>query len=212
MKNLIAVLVLLCPIALFAQDDTPVEETKERKYRTIAFGVKAGSPIGAGFSGEFILPFAENRIALYGDYSKLNDLTVDDTTIGHEFSEFGLQIFFRKGGSGFYIGGGYASTMTRLSYEGTVSSSGNDYVGLATTSLNLELINAKIGIKTGGLFFFKLEVGYGFGDIPQELEVIGTTNVMGMPVQETSIEEIPEVPGISESGMLTAGIGIGLSF
>ena len=61
---------------------------------------------------------------------------------------------------------------------------------------------------TGNKFYFRTELGYGFGNIPQEILVTGTIN--DTPVQ--GIKEVPDVPGISENGYPLFNIGVGFSF
>ena len=68
----------------------------------------------------------------------------------------------------------------------------------------------KLGAKLGKKFYFRIEAGYGFGDIPQEIEVTGTEQ--GTGITQTDYVEIPDIPGISESGMIVANIGLGFSF
>ena len=70
----------------------------------------------------------------------------------------------------------------------------------------------KLGVKLGKKFYFRIEAGYGFGDIPQEIEVTGTVTSGGMSTTETDYVEIPDIPGISESGMIVANVGLGFSF
>jgi hypothetical protein len=57
-------------------------------------------------------------------------------------------------------------------------------------------MNLKLGAKLGKTFYFRIEAGYGFGDIPHEIFVESTTP------SQTTIEEFPEIPGISVSGIL----------
>lgn len=192
--------------------DEIMESLTPHKVKHLSIGVKAGSPIVLGASAEIVFPILGNHLAGYFDFSDFNDLTVDDVSLDHKFTEFGINIYFSETGKGFYAGLGSSSTVSDFGYEGEVSDNGNTYIGLATGSLDLDLINAKLGIKTGGTVYFRFEVGYAFGDIPEEIEITGTTQVMGTTQTETSFVSIPDVPGLSTNGMLVANIGFGLSF
>ena len=69
----------------------------------------------------------------------------------------------------------------------------------------LNTINTKLGLKVGRVFYFRLEVGYSFGDIPEFITVNGPNNL-------SATEEIPEIPGITSSGLPLFNIGFGFGF
>ena len=71
--------------------------------------------------------------------------------------------------------------------------------------------NLRLGLKTGGAFYFKIEMGYGFGNIPKRL-ILRAIDNFDPSYSELSSNEIPEINGISESGMLVGNIGFGLAF
>ena len=71
--------------------------------------------------------------------------------------------------------------------------------------------NLKLGLKTGGRIYFRLELGYGMGTLPQTVSFKATDN-SNPSYTETTSEDIPEIPGISENGLIIGNIGLGLSF
>ncbi len=93
-------------------------------------------------------------------------------------------------------------------YENAFTLEGEKFESKAEGDLDVNTFNVKIGFKAGNKFYFRTELGYGFGSIPQEILVTGTIN--DTPVQ--GIKEVPDVPGISENGYPLFNIGVGFSF
>ena len=85
---------------------------------------------------------------------------------------------------------------------------GVSQVGSAITELDLNTLNLKLGFKTGGLIFLRVEVGYGIGTIPGSLDFTATSN----GITESFSEEIPSIPGLTSEGLLIGNIGLGISF
>lgn len=80
-----------------------------------------------------------------------------------------------------------------------------------TTEITLDTTNFKLGHKTGGRIYFRLELGYGIGNLT--LWVIFTVKEISNPsFTETTTEDIPDIPEVSVSGLLIGNIGFGLSF
>src|SRR5690606_27024723 len=75
--------------------------------------------------------------------------------------------------------------------------------GDGTGNIKFNTLNLKLGVKLGRAFFFRLEVGYGFGKIPEYILVTSNTN------SQTTEEEIPEIPGIGNSGLPVFNFGVG---
>ena len=71
--------------------------------------------------------------------------------------------------------------------------------------------NFRFGLKTGGSFYLRIEIGYGLGNIPNIVvyEAIDDSN---SSYSETRSKMIPEIKGISESDMFIGNIGFGVSF
>jgi hypothetical protein len=83
--------------------------------------------------------------------------------------------------------------------------------GSGSTEIALNTTNLKLGFKTGGRIYFRVEVGYGMGDLPQTFNFTAIDNSNPL-YRETVTEDIPEIPGISESGIIIGNIGFGVSF
>ncbi|MDA9572467.1 hypothetical protein N9R44_03775, partial [Flavobacteriaceae bacterium] len=73
---------------------------------------------------------------------------------------------------------------------------------------NLDTTNFKIGIKTGGTIFFRLELGYGVGSIPDALDFTATFE----GITQSFSEAIPPIPGLGSEGVLIGNVGFGFSF
>ncbi len=194
-------------ISLFGQDKASV-----KKVRRIAIGIKAGVPIGVGGSAEIVVPVLHNRLAAYLDYADIKERDIEDVTVSHKHLDYGANLYLMTKGKGLYLSIGKSQSTTDFAYVDEVSDSGNTYVGVANGSLDLNMTNFKLGFKLGGLLFAKLEAGYGFGDIPQQILISGTTEAMGMELMETSLEDIPDIPGWNENGMIIGSLTIGIAF
>ena len=80
--------------------------------------------------------------------------------------------------------------------------------GSATTDFDFGTTNIKLGLKSGGSFYFRFEVGYGIGDIPDSINFTATSG----GITETFSEDIPPIPGLSSGGTIIANIGFGFAF
>ncbi len=68
-----------------------------------------------------------------------------------------------------------------------------------------------MGVKTGGRFYFRFEVGYGLtGDIPENITVT-LTEINGSQT-DTEDFEVPTIPGLGTNGLLVGNFGFGISF
>ena len=65
-----------------------------------------------------------------------------------------------------------------------------------------------MGLKSDGKFFFRFEVGYGLGNIPEDISFRSTYN----GITELFTEDIPEIPGLGQNGLLVSNIGLGFAF
>ncbi|MEM5566790.1 hypothetical protein WNY78_16840 [Psychroserpens sp. AS72] len=184
---------------LFAQDD----DDSTKSIKPLRIGVKIGVPNIITANAEYVTPLLGNRVALAVDWMSLSK-TVDETSINYNNFEIGTNIYFNKKGKGLYGGLSYFS----FDGEGTFTETefDNGSVEDGTGKIEFNTINLKLGAKLGRTFYFRIEVGYGFGDIP---EFIVVTNNDG---SQTTSEDIPEIPGIETSGIPNFNFGIGFSF
>lgn len=219
--NLLIAVLFFCSIA-FAQEAQETEpqldqteeqpkSKKEKKILPIRIGLKLGTPNGIGGNLEYVTPLLQHRIAVYGDYSVLN-AEVEDADNNFKYYEFGTNIYFSKNkGRGLYGSFGYG-VLNINSTGGDYETDDGDTITNSKADFNVETLNVKLGLKLGRRVYFRTELGYGFGEIPQEIIVTGTIN--DTPAQEVVdiSEDISEIPGISENGYLIFNIGFGIGF
>lgn len=212
MKKIIFLFVMMLSVGLYAQD-MEAEQNQETidslapKVKRLSVGVKIGVPNIAGLSVEAVTPLLDNRIAAFADFSGFN-VSDQETEIGLNYSEFGLNVYLGKKGSGLYAGIGAGNLSTDLTFYENLDGGGR---GKGTTGLDIETTNLKLGIKTGGRIYFRFEVGYGVtSDIPENITV--TLEEIGGSGRETESFEVPTIPGVGTNGVLVGNFGFGFSF
>ena len=212
MKKIIFLFVMMLSVGLYAQD-MEAEQNQETidslapKVKRLSVGVKIGVPNIAGLSVEAVTPLLDNRIAAFADFSGFN-VSDQETEIGLNYSEFGLNIYLGKKGSGLYAGIGAGNLSTDLTFYENLDGGGR---GKGTTGLDIKTTNLKLGIKTGGRIYFRFEVGYGVtSDIPENITV--TLEEIGGSGRETESFEVPTIPGVGTNGVLVGNFGFGFSF
>jgi hypothetical protein len=200
----------LFAITLGAQSNSEkqnLEDTDSLKVKRIALGIKLGIPNIAGGSAEIVMPILNNHFAPFVDYSSFN-LPVEDIETNFSFIEYGVKYYFNKKGHGFFASLGKSKLETDITFNDLFSNDTGSTYGSAKVPLELNTTNLKLGIKTGGSFFFRFEIGYGFGDIPSELEFDATAN----EISKSFIKKIPEIPILGSGGIPVANFGFGLAF
>ena len=212
MKHSLKILIIFLFAGIFVHaqqpEDLDTNRTDTTKVKRVAIGFKLGIPNLATGSAELILPFLNNHFAPYVDYSKI-PLNFDEIETNINYTEFGVNYYFSKKGNGFFIGFGKGSLSTDVTFTGLLfSNTSNNVVGSGSTKFDLDTSNFKIGLKTGGTFYFRFELGYGVGDIPKLLNFTATSN----GITESFSEEIPPIPGLGTNGILIGNIGFGVSF
>lgn len=191
----------------FSYAQTNIEsETTPHKVKPFSVGLKIGAPNIVGGGAEYVLPFLDHHFSVYGDLSSI-DLEVDDAAIDLSYSEFGLNYYFNNKGKGLYFGVGLGRFNSDLVIS-DIELDGNR-TGEGSVGLNINTTNLKLGLKTGGTFYFRIELGYGMGSVPDQL-VFNATSSDGF--SDTVTEDVPDIPGISDSGILIGNIGFGISF
>ena len=220
MKKLLLTILMVFSAIGFAQEADQQEETLDSLapgIKRFSVGLKIGVPNIAGLSLEGVTPLLDNRVAPFFDYSSFN-VNPDEVEVGLSYTEFGTNIYFGNKGKGVYAGIGFGTLSTDLTFTDIVLSDNNENSGSgeATISPSINTTNIKLGIKTGGRFYFRLELGYGFGDIPDTIDVSGnfsyTENGQTITGNGTTTEEFPTIPGVGTSGVIVGNFGFGLSF
>ncbi|MDG2062754.1 MAG: hypothetical protein P8J67_04230, partial [Flavobacteriaceae bacterium] len=132
-----------------------------------------------------------------------------ETTIA--YTEYGINYYFNKKANGFFVGVGKGSLSTDLTFKNLPFPSGlQSLIGSGSTVLNLETTNFKLGVKTAGTIFFRFELGYGVGKIPDSLNFIASLN--GISESFTKAIKDTQIPGLGSNGILIGNIGFGFSF
>lgn len=218
MKKYLLIL-LLFNLGMYAQENNIMDnQTTEEitltdsiptKAKTFALGVKLGMPNIVGGNVEVILPVLNNHLAPYVDISGFDINPDEDTSVAMSYSELGINYYFGQTGTGLYVSAGLGNLSTDLTFSNIEVEDGiNDGVG--TIEEKITTTNLKIGYKSSGRVYFRIELGYGMGDIPGQLEIRATSATLGE--SSTEYEEFPEIPGVSDSGVVIGNIGFGISF
>ena len=210
MKKLILTILMVFSAIGFAQEADQQEETLDSlapRIKRFSVGLKIGVPNIAGLSLEGVTPLLDNRVAPYIDFSSF-DVKDAETEIGLSYSEFGANVYFGNKGKGAYAGIGFGNLSTDLTFYENLDGGGR---GKGTIGLDIKSTNLKFGIKTGGRFYFRFEVGYGLtNDVPDDITV--TLTEIGGNGTETDTFEVPTIPGVGTNGILLGNFGFGLSF
>lgn len=210
MKKLLLSIFIAFSAIGFAQEVDQQEETIDSlppSIKRFSVGLKIGVPNIAGLSLEGVTPLLDNRVAPFVDFSSF-DVKDAETEIGLSYSEFGANVYFGNKGKGAYAGIGFGNLSTDLTFYEDLDGGGR---GKGTIGLDIKSTNLKFGIKTGGRFYFRFEVGYGLtSDVPDDITV--TLTEIGGNGTETDTFEVPTIPGVGTNGILLGNFGFGLSF
>jgi len=210
MKNYIYFLIILFGLNFsFAQGGGMIEE-ELKPYR---IGLKIGTPIVIGLDLEYVTPLFNNRVAPFIDFSTLRYKDQEDTYRSNVF-EAGANVYFSdKGdGKGFYGTLSYGHInfkMDRIDYE---VDDGRQFTGTAESETKVNTFNVKVGAKLGDKFYFRTEIGYGFGGIPVSIKSTGIINGNQTTVYEDITEDLKDFPIAGKNGMLLFNVGFGFEF
>ena len=184
--------------------------------KRFSFGIKMGIPNVIWLSTEAILPIFKNRVSPYFDYSSFK-LNPDETSIDLNYTDYGINIYINSKGNGLYasLGSGNLSSLILFEEIELTDENGNKGLGNAQIKENINTFNVKLGIKSNSKIFFRLEVGYGIGRIPNNLNLTGNFGYekdgMFYNSKGSSIESFPTVPGIGKKGIIIGNFGFGIS-
>lgn len=195
-KSILLILLFFLTLNLYAQND-------DKSIKPLRIGVKIGVPNLVTANAEYVTPLFGNRLAITGDYMSFAT-TIDGTDITYNNFEAGTNIYFNSKGKGFYIGLSYFSFDGEGEYKDVEFNNGSIEDG--TGIIDFNTINAKLGVKVGRTFYFRMEAGYSLGDIPEFIKVTSNSG------SQTTTEEIQEIPGITTSEIPYFNIGFGFSF
>src|SRR5210317_193639 len=206
-KKLVLLFVLFGSICIAQEiENDTIQEM--HKPKIISIGAKVGIPNLASLNGEIVLPILDNHFAPYIDYGTFN-LDIEDTESDLNYTEYGINFYFSNKGKGLYAGAGIAKLDIEFTFNNlTFEENGVSQIGSAKTNLDINTLNLKLGFRTGGSIYFRFEIGYGMGSIPNSIDFVATSN----GITESFSEEVPAIPGLSSGGLLISNFGFGLSF
>lgn len=199
MKKSVLILALLFTSIAFSQRYSDIRPFKA--------DIKIGLPGLLGINAEYITPALNNRLSFFASYSGFtSNFNYEEVDEKVRYFELGSNFYLSENGKGLYGSLGYGN----MNIDGTYYEvpDGEDVILEAVGNFKANTINVKAGLLLGGLIFFRGEIGYGFGNIPTEVEVHGRVN----EVRKTVIIERPEYPGMSDSGYVLATVGVGVAF
>ena len=208
-KKLI-ILLMTFPILGFSQfyKEKKSDSVEDNSLKRFSVGVKFGLPYMAVLGAQYTLPFFNNHFAPYFDYSQYS-YEKNNEDAQFRFSEFGISYFFNQIGKGLYAGLSYSNLSYDVKFTNVILENGS--IGYGSEKVDMRTTNLRIGLKTGGTFYFRIEMGYGLGDIPKKLSFKAIDN-FDPRYSQIVTKEIPKISGTSESEMLIGNIGVGISF
>lgn len=198
------------PIVGFSQfyKEKKSDIDEDNSLKRFSVGVKFGLPYMAVLGAQYTLPFFNNHFAPYFDYSQYS-YEKNNEDAQFRFSEFGISYFFNQIGKGLYTGLSYSNLSYDVKFTNVILENGSK--GYGSEKIDMRTTNLRIGLKTGGTFYFRIEMGYGLGDIPKKLSFKAIDN-FDPRYSQIVTKEIPKISGTSEREMLIGNIGVGISF
>ena len=198
------------PIVGFSQfyKEKKSDIIEDNSLKRFSVGVKFGLPYMAVLGAQYTLPFFNNHFAPYFDYSQYS-YEKNNEDAQFRFSEFGISYFFNQIGKGLYAGLSYSNLSYNVKFTNVILENGSK--GYGSKKIDMRTTNLRIGLKTGGTFYFRIEMGYGLGDIPKKLSFKAIDN-FDPKYSQIVTKEIPKISGTSEREMLIGNIGVGISF
>ena len=215
----IAIIVNFIPKTSFTQKIQPIDTIEVdtvSNLKRFSFGIKMGIPNILGLTTEAILPIFKNRVSPYFDYSSFK-LNPDKTSIDLNYTDFGVNIYINSKGNGLYasLGSGNLNSLIFFEEIELTDENGNKGIGSSQIEKNINTFNIKFGIKSNSKVFFRLEVGYGIGNIPNNLNMTGSFSYekdgISIISNGSSIENFPTIPGIGKNGIIMGNFGFGIS-
>ena len=181
------------------------------KVKHFSVGAKIGIPLLAGGSAEIVLPFLNNHFAPFVDYNYFSFKSYDfKANLSLSSLGFGAKYYLGEKGNGFFISVGRSSLKADITFNDLPlldENSEKQYPQVSVdNSVQANTLNFKFGIKTEGTVYFLLELGYGVGVIPGEIEF---TAISG-DIIEVFTEKIPTLT--DGNGILIANVGFGFAF
>ncbi|MEM0518598.1 hypothetical protein [Aequorivita flava] len=204
MKFLLSSIFLLSVMVGMAQNGA-VTQTVERSesIKPLRIGTKLGIPSLITLNAEYVTPLLDERVAASLDFISFSK-TVDDVSIKYNNFEIGTNVYLNETGKGLYGSLSYLSFKSTGTFEDVDFDDGS--YGPGKAKIDFSTINFKVGAKLGRVFYFRVELGYGFGKIPETVTVVSSDS------NAKAQEDIPNIPGMGSSGTVIFNIGFGFGF
>ena len=181
------------------------ETGQHSSIKPLRIGLRIGVPNLVTGNIEYVTPLFDNRLALTVDYLGISRSFTDGIFRFDNF-EAGVNVYFNNRGKGLYGSVTYLSFRSGVGFEDYDFYEG--YRANGRADFDFDSFNFKLGAKLGNTIYFRVELGYGFGNIPDYVTVVGTVDNR----EVTAREDIPDVFGVSTSGTLVFNIGFGVAF
>jgi hypothetical protein len=183
-----------------------INENVENKesVKPLRFGVKLGVPSLFTLNAEYVTPLLDNRVAFAVDYLPFK-ANIGDADVKLNNFEIGSNVYLKNTGKGIYGGVSYYSfnlkgeNITNVDFDDGTTGTGNAEVKFST-------VNLKIGAKLGRVFYFRVELGYGFGNLPDTIFITSTDG------STSTSEAIEDEVSFLGAGVPIFNFGIGYSF
>ncbi|MCH9660220.1 MAG: hypothetical protein K0U54_04830 [Bacteroidetes bacterium] len=175
----------------------------EESNKPLRIGLKVGLPSVYSINLEYVTPLLDQRVAFALDYLPIG-YSNEDLSLKLRNFEIGSNVYLNDTGKGLYGAISYFKFNTSADVNDVDFDNGT--FGPGETSLKFGTFNVKLGAKLGRTFYFRIEVGYGFGKLPSEL-VITSTEGIG-----TTTEPIEDISVLGKSGLPVFNFGFGIGF
>ncbi|CDF78991.1 hypothetical protein BN863_12790 [Formosa agariphila KMM 3901] len=195
MKHTIFFLLVCLPFLSFSQVNEDINPFR--------IGIKGGVPVGIGAEIEYVTPLLGNRIAPFASYGMVPFGDLD-----FKYFEIGSNIYFGSRGKGGYVSASYGNLDGEVSNISSSNVDGNEFTN-GVAKEELASFNLKLGWKYGKSLYFRWELGYAFGKLPDEITATGDVNGQRETFQ-VSTEDVLEY--VSGKGYPILNIGIGYAF
>ena len=121
----------------------------------------------------------------------------------------GFILLHKEKGKGLYIGLSYSNLSYNANFVNVYLKNGSE--GSGNGKVDLTTTNLRIGMKTGGAFYFIIEIGYGLGNLPKVVTFKARDKYNPNHTEQASLG-IPKIDGVGQNRMLVGNLGFGLSF
>jgi len=200
----------LISFSLLSQEIDTTGEYKDGNVGTkedinpLRIGLKVGIPSFFTINVEYVTPLLENRVAFAIDYFPLRINLLDMESKFKNF-EIGSNIYLKNNGKGIYGGLSYYTFNAEATNIQDIDFDDGSY-GTGDATIKFNTFNLKLGAKLGKAFYFRVELGYGFGNLPETIVITSTDG------NSSTTEDIEEVISFLGAGVPIFNFGIGYSF